>query len=63
MELTKEIPTPWRISDTGSAFKIEDAQGRAFVWVYYRREEALRNEYLSREQAMAVAVATAQLSR
>lgn len=63
MELTKDLPTPWKITDTGSAFKIADARDRGVAWVYYRREDALRNEYLTREQAIEVAKAIARLSR
>lgn len=63
MKLTDEMPTPWKIMDSGSAFKIEDARGRGVAWVYYRREEALRNDYLSREQAVELAKAIARLSR
>ena len=43
-------PAPWRISDTGSALKITDARGRSVAWVYYRREDALKAEYLTRDQ-------------
>lgn len=57
------IPTPWKITDTGSAFKIEDARGRGIAWVYYRREEALRSEYMNRDQAMEMAKAIARLSK
>lgn len=32
------------------------------VWVYYRREEALRNEYLGPEEARDMAVRVARLS-
>lgn len=63
MSLTDDIPAPWRITDTGSALKITDARGRSVAWVYYRREEALKSEYLTREQAVEVAKAIARLSR
>lgn len=58
-----DIPTPWKITDTGSAFKIADARGRGIAWVYYRREEALRAEYLDRSQAVELAKAIARLSK
>jgi len=57
------FPTPWRIIDTGSAFKITDARGRPVAWCYYRRESALRNEYPSQEEAKEMAQAIARLSR
>lgn len=63
MKLTDEIPPPWRITDTGSAFRITDARGRGVAWVYYRRENALKSEYLTREQAVEMAKAIARLSR
>lgn len=50
--ITDEIPPPWRLTDTGSAFKIADARGRGVAWVYYRREDALKKEYLTRDQAV-----------
>lgn len=63
MNLADEIPTPWRVTDTGSAFKITDARGRGVAWVYYRREDALGAEYLKRDQAVEMARAIARLSR
>lgn len=63
MSLTDEIPAPWKITDTGSAFKIADARGRGVAWVYYRREGALGAEYLTREQATEMAKAIARLSK
>jgi hypothetical protein len=62
VSLTDEIPAPWKITDTGSAFKVADARGRGVAWVYYRREDALKNEYLTRDQAVEVARAIARLS-
>lgn len=62
-KITDEIPVPWKITDTGSAFKISDARGRAVAFIYYRRELALQNEYLTRDQAVEVAKAIARLSR
>ncbi len=63
MSLTDEIPVPWRVTDTGSAFKIADARGRGVAWVYYRRENALGSEYLTQDQAREMARAIARLSR
>ena len=63
MSLTDDIPAPWKITDTGTAFVIKDARGRSVAWVYYRREDALKNEYLTRDQAVEVAKAIARLSR
>jgi hypothetical protein len=55
------FPVPWKITDTGSAFKITDARGRPVAWCYYRRESALRNEYPSREEAEEMAKNIARL--
>lgn len=63
MNLTDEIPVPWRVTDTGSAFKISDARGRGVAWVYYRREDALNAEYLTQDQAREMARAIARISR
>ena len=63
MKLTDEIPAPWRITDTGSAFRITDARGRGVAWVYYARTDALRNEYLTKDQAVEMAKAIARLSQ
>ena len=63
MTFTDEIPVPWRLTDTGSAFKVSDARGRGVAWVYYARTDALTAEYLTREQALMVAQAIARLSR
>lgn len=56
-------PTPWKIVDTGSAFVVKDARGRSVAWVYYRREEALRAEYMSPDEAREMAVQIARLSK
>jgi hypothetical protein len=63
VNLTDEIPVPWRVTDTGSAFKVSDARGRGVAWVYYRREDALNAEYLTQDQAREMARAIARLSR
>jgi hypothetical protein len=63
MSLTDDFPTPWKITDTGSAFKVTDARGRPIAWCYYRKESALRNEYPTPEEAREMAVAIARLSK
>lgn len=55
-------PRPWKITDTGSAFKIEDAEGRALAYTYYRRDGALQETYLSHDEAREMARAIARLS-
>lgn len=54
------MTTAHRIIDTGSAYKIEDANGRGLAFVYYRREEALRGEYMAPDEARAVAIKIAR---
>ena len=58
-----DLRTPWKITDTGSAFVVANADGRRVAHFYYRREAALRSEYSSPEEARAYAVAFAGLSR
>jgi hypothetical protein len=58
-----DLRTPWKIHDTGSAFIVKDATGRSIAHFYYRREQALRTEHASPEEAKAFAVAFARLSR
>ena len=62
-DLIAIFPVPWKITDTGSAFRISDAHGRVVDWCYYRRESALRNEYPSREVAEELAKNISRLSR
>ena len=62
-DMTTIFPVPWKITDTGSAFKITDARGRPVAWCYYRRESALRNEYPSQEEAEEMAKNIARLSK
>lgn len=54
-------PRPWKIIDTGSAFKVSDADGRALAYVYYRHDGVLP-EYLSVDEARTMAKAIARLS-
>lgn len=54
------MTTATRITDTGSAFKVEDERGRPLAYVYYRREDALRAEYLAPDEARDVAVKVAR---
>lgn len=56
-------PTPWRITDTGSAFRVADANGRALAYVYYSRTDAMRGDYLTPDEARALAQEIARLSR
>ncbi len=63
VSLTDEIPAPWTITDTGSALKVADARGRGVAWVYYRRGNALKAEYLTHEQAVEMAKAIVRLSK
>jgi hypothetical protein len=63
MNLTDKIPAPWKITDTGSAFKVADARGRSVEWVYYRHESSPGAEYLTREQVTEMAKAIARLSK
>ena len=48
-------PRPWRITDTGSAFEVADSNGRELGYFYYRRDDALRAEYLDQDEARTLA--------
>ena len=61
-DLKAIFPVPWKITDTGSAFRINDARGRPVAWCYYRRESTLRHEYPSRDEAEEMAKNIARLS-
>jgi hypothetical protein len=63
MSLKDAFPTPWKITDTGSAFRVMDARGRAVAYVYYRREAALRNEFPTQDEAREMAREIARLSK
>lgn len=63
MKLPDAAPTPWKITDTGAAFKIEDAEGRGLCWVYYARSEAQHYTHLPKDAAKELAVAFARVSK
>ena len=56
-------PRPWRIRDLGTCLKIENAEGRNLAYVYYRKDGARLDKYLTHEEARAMAQAIGRLSR
>lgn len=63
VKFTEAAPTPWKIIDTGAAFRINDANGRGLCWVYYSRSEAQHFTHVPKEVAKELAVAFARVSR
>lgn len=63
MSITSAAPTPWKIIDTGSAFRINDAEGRGLCWVYYARSEAQHFTHLPKDAAKELAVLFARVSK
>ena len=69
MSLKDAFPTPWKITDTGSAFRVMDARGRAVAFsgrmdgMAAVREAALRNEFPTQDEAREMAREIARLSK
>ena len=61
--LLDKFPSPWRIIDTGSSFRIEDANKRPIAYTYYRNDGKLGDMYLPKEDARFMAQSIARLSR
>lgn len=57
------LPAPWRVEDTGAAFKVVDANRVGLGWFYYGdgAAEAVSAGRLSRDQARRLAVNFARL--
>lgn len=59
-------PTPWKLTDNGSAFVIHDAKGKFLSATYYARSGYSlpgQEQLLSKDEARAVAQAFARVSR
>lgn len=61
--ITNTFPVPWRIIDTGSAYRIEDGDKRALAYCYYRSDGRLADIYLTKDRALEMAKAIARMSR
>jgi hypothetical protein len=59
---TMAFAIPWKITDTGSAFRITDADGIALAYVYYKHAAGM-DTYLTKADAQEMAVRIARLSK
>jgi hypothetical protein len=58
----RSFPGPWRAElSEGGQFAIKDAQGFTVAYVYARKDEALRDRFLSPAEALTIATAIAKL--
>jgi hypothetical protein len=60
--IARTFPGPWRVDTTeGGHFLVKDATGFSICYVYARTDSALRNEYMTHAEAVAVAEHIARL--
>jgi hypothetical protein len=58
----RTFPAPWRVEPTvGGHFVIKDATGFSVCYVYARKEEALRQQYMTHAEALVIAESIAKL--
>lgn len=59
----RRLTAPWSARDTGSAFRVETAEGLAVAWIYYDEPRAVGTGLarLTREEARRVAAGVARL--
>jgi hypothetical protein len=55
--LSRRFPSPWPIRELEQAFRIEDANGQAVAYTYFRRSEntARQAQVLTRDEARRIA--------
>ena len=62
MRSARSFPGPWRVDVTeGGHFVVKDATGFSICYVYARKDEALRNQYLTPAEALVIAQQLAKL--
>jgi hypothetical protein len=59
----RRLTAPWTAIDTGSAFRVETADGQAVAWIYYGDVRAIGTnlETLTRDEARRVAAGVVRL--
>jgi hypothetical protein len=58
----RTFPGPWRAAVTeGGHFVVKDATGFSLCYVYARKDEALRQQYMTHAEAVVIAEAIATL--
>ena len=60
---TRRFPTPWSIRGLEQAFRIEDANGQAVAYTYFRKDEntARQANVLTHDEAQRIAANIAKL--
>jgi hypothetical protein len=57
----RTFPAPWRVELTeGGHFVVKDATGFSVCYVYARKDEALRSDYMTHAEAVVIAEAIAR---
>jgi hypothetical protein len=61
--LTRHFPAPWSVRELEQAFRIEDANGQAIAYSYFRRNanEARQANVLTHDEARRIAANIAKL--
>ena len=58
----RSFPGPWQVEPTeGGHFAVKAATGFSVCYVYARKDEALRNSYLTHAEAVVMAESIAKL--
>jgi hypothetical protein len=56
MRSARSFPGPWHVEPTeGGHFVVKDATGFSICFVYARKDEALRNSYMTHAEAIVMA--------
>jgi hypothetical protein len=61
--VTRRFPAPWSVRELEQAFRIEDANGQAVAYTYFRRDEntARQANVLTHDEARRIAANIAKL--
>jgi hypothetical protein len=61
--VSRRFPAPWSVRELEQAFVVEDANGQAVAYTYFRRDEneARQARVLTRDEARRIAANVAKL--
>ena len=61
--MSRRFPAPWSVRELEHAFVVEDANGQAVAYTYFRRDEneARQARVLTRDEARRIAANVAKL--
>jgi hypothetical protein len=61
--MTRRFPAPWSVRELEQAFRIEDANGQAVAYTYFRRDEneARQANVLTHDEARRIAANIAKM--